>query len=174
MSFPGLLRAIGAAGILLVATASSAAGHVAIVSSSPVAGANLETAPTEVTITFDDELNPDASSFAVTDSDDVEVGVGEVDLSVADRNAMTGAVSITDPGVYTVSYTVAGVDGHAIEGTFSFGFQATGEIPGPSGGEEPDTAMARPGPANPALVALGCLLLVAAGAALGASRSIRM
>lgn len=159
MSIPIPLRAIVAAGLLLAATASSAAGHVEVVSSSPAAGANLTTAPTGVTITFDDELAPDASSFTVTDAHDAEVGSGEVDLAVADRNVMKGAVTITDPGIYTVSYTVAGVDGHVIEGTFSFGFQATGAIPGPTGGS-PDTAMPPSRPSAPALVLLGALLLI--------------
>jgi methionine-rich copper-binding protein CopC len=134
-------------------------GHVELTESSPQAGDNLDTAPSEVSVTFDDELDPDLSSFTVTDADGTEVGSGEVDLTVADRNVMNGAVTITDPGVYTVSYTVAGVDGHVLEGTFSFGFQATAEIPGPTGGEHgPDTAM--PNPPATAPVALGVLLLV--------------
>lgn len=162
MTIPRLLRAIGAAGILVAATASSAAAHVEVMSSSPAAGANLPTAPTEVTITFDDELDPDTSSFTVTDEHDAEVGSGQVDLTVADRNVMKGAVVITQPGVYTVSYVIAGVDGHEIEGTFSFGFQATGEIPDPTGGD-PDTAMSPARPSAPALVLLGALLLGLSG-----------
>ncbi|MEX1072623.1 MAG: copper resistance CopC family protein [Chloroflexota bacterium] len=162
MSIAKPLRAVGAAGILFAATASLAAAHVEIESSSPEAGENLQTAPTEVTITFNEELDPDASSFSVTDADEVEVGTGEVDLAIADRNMMRGAVTITDPGVYTVSYAVTGDDGHLVEGTFSFGFQATGEVPEPTGGE-PDTAMAPSGPPALELVLLGALFLLLSG-----------
>lgn len=162
MRIPRTLRATGAAALLFVATASTAAAHVEIESSSPAAGANLPTPPTEVTITFNEELDPDESTFAVTDEDNVEVGTGEVDLTVADRNVMTGAVTITDPGVYLVSYAVTGDDGHLVEGTFSFGFQATGEIPEPTG-EDPDTAMSRTGLPSPELVFFGALLLLASG-----------
>lgn len=115
--------------------------HVELISSAPQAGANLTTAPTEVTITFDDELDPDLSSFTVTGPGAVEVGAGEVDLTIADRNVTTGTVTITIPGVYTVAYSVAGVDGHQLAGTFSFGYQATAPIPDPTGDESPDTAM---------------------------------
>jgi len=158
----GLLRAIATAGFLLAATASTASAHVELISSSPAAGANLQSAPTEVTITFDDELDPDASAFNVTAAADVEVGAGEVDLTVADRNVMVGAVAITEPGVYTVTYAVTGVDGHAIEGTFSFGFQATAQIPDPTGGE-PDAAMTPRGPSGSELILLGVLSLILAG-----------
>jgi methionine-rich copper-binding protein CopC len=155
------MRAIAAAAVLLAATAATAAGHTEIVSSTPEAGANLPTAPSEVVITFDDELDPDASRFIVADAHGVDVGSGEVDLTIADRNVMKGAVTITEPGVYTVTYTIAGIDGHEIEGTFSFGFQATGPIPDPTGGE-PDTALSRRAPSRPALALLGTLLLVLA------------
>lgn len=143
-------------------SASTVAAHVELISSSPVAGANLVTIPTEVTITFDDELDPDLSHFEVTDAASVEVGSGQVDLTVADRNVMTGPVTITSPGVYTVTYTVAGVDGHVLKGTFSFGYQATSAIPGPTGGEGPDTAMTPRGGAS-ALVLVGWMLLITAG-----------
>jgi methionine-rich copper-binding protein CopC len=124
-----------------------ASAHVELISSSPDAGENLDTAPTEVTVTFDDELDPDLSGFTVTDADGGKVGSGEVDLTVADRNVMTGAVSISGFGVYTVGYTAAGVDGHVLGGAFSFGFNALQPIPEPSGGEDgPDTAMPAPEP----------------------------
>ena len=158
-------NAIGSAlvaGLLMAASASVVAAHVELISSSPVAGANLSAIPTEVTITFDDELDPDLSHFEVTDAASVQVGSGEVDLTVADRNVMTGPMTITAPGVYTVSYAVAGVDGHVLEGTFSFGYQATSAIPGPTGGDGADTAMTPPGGIS-VLVLLGWILLIASG-----------
>jgi methionine-rich copper-binding protein CopC len=166
-------NAIGSAlvaGLLMAAWASTVGAHVELISSSPVAGANLSTIPTEVTITFDDELDPDSSHFEVTDSASVQVGSGEVDLTVADRNVMTGPVTITAPGVCTVSYAVAGIGGHVLNGTFSFGYQATSAIPGSTGGEGADTAMApRGGPS--VLLLLGWILLISSGVI--AARRIR-
>jgi hypothetical protein len=89
------------------------------------------------------------------------VGTGEVDLTVADRNVLAGAVTITEPGIYTVIYTAAGMDGHETAGTFSFGYLATATIPVPTSDEGPDTAMAVPGQ-GATLLFFGSLSLVAA------------
>lgn len=153
-----------AAGALLAIPAVTSA-HVELISSSPEAGANLDTAPTEVTVTFDDELDADQSTFRVTDADGNEVGSGEVDLTVADRNVLRGDVTISDPGIYTVRYSVAGVDGHEIDGTFSFGFNSDQAIPEPTGGvhdEGPDTALPYQ-PRSP-IVVVGLMLIFLAAA----------
>jgi hypothetical protein len=147
--------------LLTAISASAVAAHVELITSSPAAGANLSTAPTKVTITFDDELDPDLSSFTVEDATSVEVGRGEVDLTVADRNVMTGPVTITEPGAYTVIYQVAGVDGHELEGTFSFGYQSTAAIPDPTSDESPDSAMRQPSRGS-GLIILGALFVLAA------------
>ena len=160
MRTPARLPLITIATAALLALPAVASAHVELISSSPQAGANLDAAPTEVTVTFDDELDPDHSTFTVTDVDGNEVGSGGVDLTVADRNVMRGDVTVSDPGVYTVSYTVAGVDGHEIDGTFSFGYSTDAAIPEPTGGEDdedPDTALpyGQPSP----LPVVGALLL---------------
>lgn len=163
-----LIAAVTTAALLAVPAAVAA--HVELSSSTPAAGDNLDTAPTEVTVTFDDELDPDLSSFTVADADGNEVGSGQVDLAVADRNVLSGPVTITDPGVYTVSWEVAGLDGHLIEGTFSFGYNADEEIPEPTGDEDhdnPDTALPRP---EVPLTALGGGLLLGLAAALSVRR----
>jgi methionine-rich copper-binding protein CopC len=162
------ILAVAATLTALLAMPATALGHVALVSSSPAAGENLDIAPTEVTLTFDDELDPATSSFTVTNADSHEVvGTGEVDLTVADRNVLTGDVTITDPGVYTVGYAVTGIDGHQIGGAFSFGYNADEAIPAPTDEEHPDTAMPRP--ELPLTAGAGGLLL-ALGVLLGARR----
>jgi methionine-rich copper-binding protein CopC len=167
-SAPFLVAAAATLAVLIAPAVVAA--HVELVSSTPAAGANLDSAPTEVTVTFDDELDPDFSSFTVTDADGDEVGGGEVDLMVADRNVLSGAVTITDPGVYAVTYAVTGIDGHEIDGNFSFGFNADEEIPEPTGVEEhegPDTALPRP---DALLATLGGALLLVMAVAMAVRR----
>jgi methionine-rich copper-binding protein CopC len=120
---------IAAAAALLVASAGVAMAHAELQSSSPAPGSNLDAPPDEVTLTFDEELDPDASTFRVTDEDAAEVGGGSVDLSVADRNVLTGTVAIDAPGLYTVTYAVTSVDGHEVDGSFSFGYRSNEEVP---------------------------------------------
>lgn len=156
------------AGLLMATIPAVASAHVHLVSTSPQAGANLEDAPGEVTLTFDGELDPAGSSFAVSTDQGEEVGNGEVDLDVADRNVLRGSVSISAPGVYTVDWTVLGVDGHEITGSFSFRYATDEEIPEGEGDdhgqESPDTAMATSRGSSP-LTAIGLLLIALAGVA---------
>lgn len=144
------------ASLVLAAVPAVASAHVHLVSTSPEGGASLNDAPDEVTLTFDGELDPAASGFTVHGQGGVEVGSGEVDLDVADRNVLRGAVTISEPGVYTVEWTVLGTDGHEITGSFSFGYATDEEIP--------DTALAASRGVTP-LAAVGLLLVALAGAA---------
>jgi methionine-rich copper-binding protein CopC len=164
--------------VALLAIPAIAAAHAPLQTSTPAAGANLDTAPSKVTLTFSGdsggELNPDGSKFTVTSAAGATVGTGKVDLNVADRNVMTGDVTITDPGVYTVKWTSQSIDGASLDGSFSFGYKATEAIPAASGGEDhdhdggtPDTSVAvTPAGGSASLAALGSLLLLASGALL--------
>ncbi|HEX6128781.1 MAG TPA: copper resistance CopC family protein [Candidatus Limnocylindria bacterium] len=158
------------AGLLMATIPAVASAHVHLVSTSPEAGANLEDAPHEVTLTFDGELDPAGSSFTVSDQHGEEVGSGEVDLAVADRNVLRGVVSITEPGVYTVDWTVLGIDGHEITGAFSFGYASHAEIPDGEGDDDghetPDTATKTNRGTTPITVTGVLLLMLAAVASL--------
>jgi methionine-rich copper-binding protein CopC len=150
--------------LMLVAFPALAAAHAFPESSSPAPGANLQTAPTEVTITFDDEIDPASSHFKVKDEGGANVGSGKADLTVADRNVLRGDVTITEPGLYSVLWTALSIDGDTTTGSFTFGFQATGPVPSDAPQQEnPDTAMP-PAPAAPLpfTVLGGTALLLAA------------
>jgi hypothetical protein len=157
------LQVAGAA-LLVVASATTAVAHAELESSSPAAGANLDSPPDEVALTFSEELDPDASSFTVTDAHGVDVGTGSVDLDVADRNVVTGEVAIDEPGIYTVAYTVTSVDGHEVSGSFGFGFDSDEEVP--------NTAAAPSGPDPSAALTMAGLALIGAALALGRRRLV--
>ena len=120
------------AGALLLIGVAPVAAHESIISSDPAAGARLAEPPTEVVLVFSGELDPPGSSFVVVDASGADVGSGEVDLDVADRNVLRGDVTITGDGAYDVRWTAVAADGHAEEGTLSFAV-------GPA--TSPDTAM---------------------------------
>ena len=122
--------AIGAALALVAAmTPIAALGHAGLESSSPAAGDTLATAPSAVTLVFDGELGPDGTGFTVTGPHGAVVGEGELDLTVAERNQVSGVVEITQPGIYLVAWTIVAADGHEEEGDFVFTFAATAEPP---------------------------------------------
>ena len=147
-----------ALGAWLMATAPVAA-HADLVSVEPAADAELDAPPSEVVLVFSGELDPEASSFVVTDADGIEVGRGGVDLEVAERSEMRGAVEIPGPGTYTVAWSVAAADGHPAEGTYAF----VVADPDPEPRSAPDTALLSP-PARPVHL-LGAVLLGGAAVA---------
>lgn len=165
-----------AAAIALVAMPAGVAAHADLESSTPEPGANLESAPTEVALTFSGELDP-ASGFVVTDGGGAAVGEGELDLDVADRNVLRGPVDITEPGTYTVAWTAVSADGHAEEGTFEFGFQADASAAA-TGGDRGDDAAGSPDTAMPVRTSSGessvlGVLLLATAIAVALGRTVR-
>ena len=175
------MAAAVAVGALLLARQPVAA-HAELLASTPAPGDQVETAPTEVVLTFDDEISDD-SAFTVTDVGGRTVGTGELDLFVAERNVLRGEVAIVDPGSYTVTWTATDVaDGDSTSGEFTFTFQPaspptlpSSTAPAPTGA--PDTAVSptAPGQVAPPMSVAGALLLLAglAGAALSGNRGQR-
>lgn len=149
--------------LLMVVFPAIVAAHVELAATSPSDGANLDEPPDEVVITFEGELDPEASEFTVTDSAGAEVGSGEVDLDVADRNEMRGDVDISEPGVYTVSWQATAADGHEESGEFRFGYRAD---PAATAADAPNTAVSHTDGAHAEVFA--GLALIAAAVVLGA------
>jgi hypothetical protein len=144
------LATIAATALLLILVAPASA-HEELVESDPAAGSTLDAPPTEVVLTFSGELTAE-SGFVVVDDGGAEVGAGELDLDVAERNILRGDVAIAGDGTYTVDWTAVSADGHAEEGTFAFGVGADAA---------PNTAMPPPSVAPLAGLAL---MALAAGA----------
>jgi copper resistance protein C len=144
MQHPHRLAVIAAAGLLLV-VGGPAAAHEELVTSDPAAGAGLDAAPPEIVLTFSGELTPESGFILFNPADD-EVGSGELDLTVADRNVLRGDGVDAGAGTYTVLWTAFGLDGHPQEGTITFTVGAA---------EQPNTAL----PRSPVLPLLGLLLV---------------
>jgi len=110
--------AVATASLLLLAGAGPAEAHARLVRAVPGNGSTLETAPSRVTLVFDEEMRP-PSAIVVTGPTGVEVQHGTV--AVADNTA-TVAVQVTAPGTYRVAFRVVSADGHPVTGETTFGF----------------------------------------------------
>jgi methionine-rich copper-binding protein CopC len=108
-----------------------------IVSTSPTAGSVLSISPTAVTIKANADLLSGANEMTVTDAKGVRVDDGS--LQVQGPVLMVGIKTLTTSGLYTVAYTLMAIDQPPITGTFTFLYNAPGEItvatPAPSGEE---------------------------------------
>ncbi|MDO8393522.1 MAG: copper resistance protein CopC [Dietzia sp.] len=95
-----------------------AAAHSVLVSVDPQDGATLETSPGEVSLTFNEEINQNFASVAVTTGDDrTTLVVGE---PTVEGETVTVALDDLADGAYTVGYRVTSADGHVVSGSSVF------------------------------------------------------
>ncbi len=148
----GLVALLCFAWIALAATGASA--HSALLSSTPADGAQLGSAPAEVTMTFSEAPDPTLSLVHVLTSTGSFVEAGPVTPTPGHADQLRIALKPGLPdGVYTVSWRVVSAqDGHVTAGAFAFGVGVL-----PSGTPALSSAASTPGPS--ALSVIGKLLL---------------
>ena len=98
--------------------AAPAAAHAAVVSSSPGQGQHLQTTPHDVTVVFDQPVQPDNGGLVVLDS-------GGQPVQVSSSHPAPDTIEATLPaslgsGAYVSNYTVTSVDGHIVSGGIVF------------------------------------------------------
>jgi methionine-rich copper-binding protein CopC len=129
--------------IALLATGTALA-HAELVESDPADGATLDTAPTTITLTFSQRLDPSKSSFRLSGPDG-NVGTGE---------ATSGRVMTLDglalaPGEYLIKWTSASADdGDIARGQVTFTVAAAPASPTPNPTQN-DVPSAEPSSAAP-------------------------
>ena len=105
-----------AAGLAL--GAAQAEAHAQLVSAVPAADATVD-APATIVLHFNEALETRLSSFTLTDIDGSPVSI--VPAAAPDEKSLASAPAAPlAPGLYTVSWTVAGPDAHQMKGTLSF------------------------------------------------------
>ncbi|MGC0249197.1 copper resistance CopC family protein [Pseudactinotalea sp. Z1748] len=147
-SAPGwvrLVRGLGVAvvGALVLAVAvvwsSPAHAHAELIESDPADGAELNEAPDEIVLTFNEHLEQIGAEVLITDADGNEVQDGDPRIS-----GPTLSHDLTEDrpaGEYTAQWRVVSADGHPVSGEFTF---TAAEATGPEAGSEPDAGDAAP------------------------------
>jgi len=104
---------------LVCATAAQA--HSFPQHSSPHVGATLTTAPTQVEIWFDGEIEPVFSTLLVKNAAGKQVSIGKGKVSSANHVLLeTTLPKALTAGTYSVYWSVIAHDGHHTEGHFAF------------------------------------------------------
>lgn len=137
----------GAAGVPAVVLAPVAAAHSVLLSVDPQDGSRVEVSPEQVVLTFNEEINPNFVTVAVTSAGDPTNRVAGEPTAAGDT--VTAQIEDLGPGEYTIGYRVTSADGHVVSGSsaFSVAGAATGtDAAGESGAvETPEAGTADPG-----------------------------
>jgi len=186
ISYAGRLVVMFAlASAIVVAPAAPAAAHTELIGMSPAAGSSVSAAPREVTLTFNQKVQPAGHGVVVSSP-----GGQRVDAGPATVRAAAVSVSLRElptRGVYRVSYRVVSADGHPVTGSRSFNFVPPATATDSSSPTHPAASASPAGPSRPvrlragrgqagapglAVVAGGGIaaLVVLCGAVLGARR----
>lgn len=103
---------------LPLSLAAPAWAHDELLSTLPANGAVLAEPPTEVSLTFREEVGALGTAVVVTDGAGAKLADGKV---VIDGPLVTQAITTpTAAGTVRVSYRIVSADGHTVTGTFSF------------------------------------------------------
>jgi len=123
MNDRALLRPIAALSLLALAVATlpvPADSHAVLVRSTPAARAVLSHPPDRVRLWFNERLEPAFSSVTVWSGSGARMDRQDVRVGPDDPNQLSVTLPALDPGTYTVRFRVLSVDGHIVEGNFSF------------------------------------------------------
>lgn len=124
---------IGLCGIFLM-PAGAASAHAALISTNPVAGSVVPSAPSQVIITFDEHVTPVQSDISVIGPNRKKIDAGTA-VSVGNQLRIPVRTAIPE-GTYLVSYRVISADSHPVASGFyySVGAPSPGGAPKPLGG----------------------------------------
>jgi methionine-rich copper-binding protein CopC len=108
-----MLAAAGAAG-------SVAQAHAKIASMEPKAGSELQSAPKEIRLHFNESLEEAFSKIELVDAKPLPVKLAKAAVDKSDPKVMFTAVPALKPGQYAVRWTAMTHDGHKVKGQFTF------------------------------------------------------
>jgi methionine-rich copper-binding protein CopC len=97
-----------------------AQAHAKIESSQPAAGSELQVAPKEIRLKFNEALEPAFSKIMLVDAKDAEIALPRIALDKDDPKVMFTAVPALPAGQYSVRWSTMTHDGHKVKGQFAF------------------------------------------------------
>lgn len=135
--------------LMSVGLAGTASAHATLIGSDPADGATLSTAPTTVTLTFDDSLEDFEPVVTVSGPDGGQFQAG--DATIDGATLSSAVLPLTAAGTYTIAYRVVSDDGHPVEGQVRFDLAVPPPV-GPASTSAPVTSSsgAAPTPASSA------------------------
>ena len=116
-------RVLSGAALLLGlswAGASPAVAHAFLDHAAPRVGSTVSPSPSELVLSFTQELEPAFSTVEVLDERGTKVDKGDVQVDPQDGALLRASLNPLPPGTYKVIWRVVSVDTHPTEGDFTF------------------------------------------------------
>jgi methionine-rich copper-binding protein CopC len=112
---------VGAAMVMAMCVhVAPALAHSMLVKAEPPRRAVLATAPAQVRLWFNEEIEGDYASLIVLDAEKHPVTEIKPQLAPDDRKSIVLPLPELTPGKYSVKFRVLSVDGHVVESYFDF------------------------------------------------------
>jgi copper resistance protein C len=105
---------------LMIAGCQLAHAHAFPTHQAPGAGAIVSTSQKDVTIDFDDGLEPAFSSITVTDAQGKPVTSAKATVDASNNKRMSVTLNPLTPGDYKVVWVAVAEDGHRTQGHYTF------------------------------------------------------
>ncbi|HZO33791.1 MAG TPA: copper resistance protein CopC [Gaiellaceae bacterium] len=125
------MRVIAAFAACAVALAlpAAASAHAYLTKTAPAASVVLNTPPRQVSLTFDEAVEPRFAVISVTDVNAHSLTAGPLHRSAANPDTLVVPLAHAPEGWYLVYWRAISIDGHPVQGAFTF---AIGPNPGPA------------------------------------------
>ncbi|SRR5579871_326388 len=98
----------------------AALAHAHLVRATPAEGGTVKSAPNEVTLKFNERLEPAFSSAVIRNSAGKQVDKADAHVDKSDRTIVRVSLPPLEPGVYTVEWRAMSSDTHKVNGNFTF------------------------------------------------------
>jgi len=122
--------------LLVLAFPTASWAHSKLETSTPPADAKLTENVSEVSLSFNENIDENLSTVKIKNEQDEAVEVAEVTVT---GNNMVGTLAAPLPtGSYTVEWKIVGGDGHPVDGTYNF------EVDAPEAETVPETPAETP------------------------------
>ena len=113
-------RVIAVAWLFGFGLVGQALAHAHLTSAMPAAGSTVTASPTELDLTFSEDVNLKFTGVIMTGPKKTVVKTGKAMLMSGNTKLMVPIDGTLDPGLYTVAWHALSTDGHKTNGTYSF------------------------------------------------------
>lgn len=110
------LLALMAASMLAV----QAQAHAVLERAAPQAGSELQIAPKEIRLRFNETLEPAFSKIVLLDANNIAVALPKTVIAKTHSNVISSPLPLLKSGQYRVRWTTMTHDGHKVKGEYTF------------------------------------------------------